>query len=230
MNNPSTSISGIIIAIISILLVIGALVTALAQTGTPAAPGDSSTITPILVNTEEIQSTHSPTNRTDTPIPDEPSSAETEVAINTITLEPSETQVTQPTSAGTFPTATMCVIPATWIEYTVKSGDTLYSIATKYQTTFRTLQAGNCLGGSTRIYTGQVLYVPNNPTITPTRTKRPPKTLTPTMTNTPKPSSTPTFTPTQTPTFTPTQTPTNTSSPPTDTYTPIPTDTDTPTP
>lgn len=44
--------------------------------------------------------------------------------------------------------------------YTVAAGDTLYSIALKFETTVAALQSANELGASTIIYTGQKLYIP----------------------------------------------------------------------
>jgi LysM repeat protein len=88
-------------------------------------------------------------------------------------------------TATRTPTATIrCGPPAGWNTYRIQSGDTLFSIATRFQTTVAALQQANCLGGSTTIISGQVLYVPNNPTITPTKTEKPTATLTPTLTET----------------------------------------------
>ena len=64
-----------------------------------------------------------------------------------------------------------CTKPAGWINYTVKSGDTLFKISRLFQTTVSELQTGNCLGSSTQIITGTRLWVPNNATITPTKSQ-----------------------------------------------------------
>lgn len=45
--------------------------------------------------------------------------------------------------------------------YTVRSGDTLYSIARRYNTTVAAIQTANSLSG-TRIYTGQLLNIPTS--------------------------------------------------------------------
>jgi LysM repeat protein len=50
----------------------------------------------------------------------------------------------------------------------VQPGDTLYHIATSYGITTEQLQRANCLGSSTTIRIGQLLWVPNLPTLTPT--------------------------------------------------------------
>ncbi len=54
-----------------------------------------------------------------------------------------------------------------WVHnYIVEPGDTLYHISRLYNTNVSDLQRANCLN-STLIYAGQVLWVPNGPTITP---------------------------------------------------------------
>ncbi len=67
------------------------------------------------------------------------------------------------------PTATRppCGPPFGWILYTVQPGDTLYSLAKYYGVTVAQLQQANCLGDSTLILAGRVIYVPNMPTRTP---------------------------------------------------------------
>ncbi len=111
-----------------------------------------------------------------------------------------------PTKTATpRPTATRCAAPPVgWVMYTVKSGDTLYSLAGTYSVTVPELQAANCMGTSTLIYAGEILWVPNVPTTTPI----PSNTMQPT--STPKPSSTPATTSTPTTTNTPTPTSTAT--------------------
>lgn len=68
------------------------------------------------------------------------------------------------------PTVTVipCGPPAGYVKrYVVQQGDTLYRIAVSYGITYPQLQRANCMGSSTTIYTGQVLWVPNIPTRTP---------------------------------------------------------------
>lgn len=68
------------------------------------------------------------------------------------------------------PTVTIipCGPPFGWVRnYIVQRGDTLFSIALSYNTTYPRLQRGNCMGSSTTIYAGQRLWVPNVPTRTP---------------------------------------------------------------
>ena len=72
------------------------------------------------------------------------------------------------------PTVTVipCGPPTGYVRrYVVQRGDTLYSIATLYRISYPTLQRANCMGSSTTIYTGQLLWVPN--ISIPTRTAPP---------------------------------------------------------
>ena len=102
-----------------------------------------------------------------------------------------------------LPTSTVlaCGAPAGWIQYTVRSGDTLFKISQLYRTTVSQLQQANCLGSSTTIFAGQKLWVPNVSTSTPAitatiitiefATVTPEPSATPQPTNTVEPSATP---------------------------------------
>ncbi len=126
-------------------------------------------------------------------------------------IQPTDTLV--PTQV---PTRVLCGPPPSWILYTIRLGDTLFSLADYYDVTVYDLQVANCLTG-TLIIAGQSLYVPNlptptypvPPTSTATRTPTLTSTMLPTNTATPVPTETPT--PTDTPTGTPYATPTATS-------------------
>ncbi len=104
-------------------------------------------------------------------------------------LTPTATQVLTQTNTATIfaaPTITRgsCGPPASWVRYIVKPNDTLFSIGLAYGVGVNQLQDANCLGGSTLIYAGQSIYVPNVlPRYTPTRTS----TLTPTQQPTSEP-------------------------------------------
>lgn len=137
-----------------------------------------------------------------------------------------------PPAAGTVlyvppvPTVTVipCGPPASWVRaHTVKTGENLFRISLLYRTSVVQLQRANCMGSSTIIHVGQVLWVPNVPTSTPVITA----TSTPTRTSTTD-FSTSTNTPTRTPDF---STSTVTSSPvPTSTTAPTQTVPPSPTP
>lgn len=59
-----------------------------------------------------------------------------------------------------------CGSPYTWIIYSVQPGDTLYHLSQAYGVTVAELQRANCLGSSTLLHTGQLLYVPPWPPLT----------------------------------------------------------------
>lgn len=120
------------------------------------------------------------------------------------------------------PTVTVipCGPPTGWVKrHIVQPGDNLFRIALSYGITYPQLQRANCMGSSTTIYTGQLLWVPNVPTLTPGVTIVP---NFPTATSTLAPTST--FIVTDSPVPTITSAPTNTSVPPTATasITPFP--------
>jgi LysM repeat protein len=122
------------------------------------------------------------------------------------------------------PTPSPCSIapPPGWVIYIVQWGDTLYTLAVRYQTSVVQLMRANCLT-TPGIYAGQALYVPF---VIPYFTPTPTRVFWPTLTSTVPP----TFTPTSTfmpPTDTPTSQPTTPAPAPTDTSTPVPTPTDT---
>jgi LysM repeat protein len=92
-------------------------------------------------------------------------------------------------------TSLSCGAPSGWRPYTVQAGETLYRISLAYGITVQQLQNANCMGSSTFIRAGQLLYVPYWATRTPSQIANP------------------TLTPTGTPTFTLTQTETSTTQP-----------------
>jgi LysM repeat protein len=222
---------GVIIAIISILLVIGGISLALAETlppqatPTPIPPTISldfptATFTPSLVfpeTTTETATATLPLVNTDIAF-----------ATNTLYVQPScnpptgwvpvavttsdslyslaQRYKTTPENLGAanclssfdvpvgfvvyvpfVPTVTVvpCGPPAGYVRrYVVRPGDTLSSIARLYGITYTTLQRANCMGSSTTIYSGQLLWVPNIMIILPTRTAIPGITLIPNITAT----------------------------------------------
>jgi LysM repeat protein len=89
-----------------------------------------------------------------------------------------------------------CSAPLGWVKkHVVQPGENLYRIALSYGLTYPQLQQGNCMGNSTTIYVGQVLWVPNISTYTPI----PGATVTVAVfTSTASPTNTSTFIPTAT--------------------------------
>jgi len=250
---------GIVIAIISLLLVVGGISLALAETKAPEQP--TPTPLPIIIATSLEQSFPTliiaPTDTLEIPTLDAPTQLPSATLAVPVVCNPpigwvriivntNDTLYTiaeryKTTSdilnasnclnntipvAGSLlyvppvPTVTVipCGPPAGWVKrHSVQPGDTLFRIALSYGVTYPQLQRANCMGSSTTIYAGQLLWVPNVPTQTPGVTIIP---NFPTLT----PSSTSTFSVTDTLAPTNTLQPTDTSIPPTATpsLTPFP--------
>jgi LysM repeat protein len=83
-------------------------------------------------------------------------------ATTSATATPTTSQT--PTLKGLTPlpvnTQAPCGSPNTWVVYIVKPGDSLYHISQIYRVTVADLQRANCLGSSSTLHTGQILYVP----------------------------------------------------------------------
>ncbi len=81
-----------------------------------------------------------------------------------VAASPIPTLVPLPTRGPQATTAPPSCTPRTdWPQYTVQSGDTLYSIATRTDSTAEVLQAANCLSDPNKIFEGQELRVPQQP-------------------------------------------------------------------
>ncbi len=120
-----------------------------------------------------------------------------------------------------IPTATTCAPyrPAGWVSYTIRSGDTLYSIAKSTGATLQQLLNPNCLHTDSIIRVGQQIWVPRLPstaTAVPSKTPKPP-------TKTPRPTTPPSDTPVPPPSDTPVPPPSDTPVPP-PSKTPLPTE------
>ncbi len=209
--------SGLVYAVVSVVLVVGGLSLALAEGSfSPTQPPTQASITvpaPTLTTVPPSSVPNSPV----APSPVPPTA--------TAAIQPSATpQVISVTATGPKPTATTYVLPKAtstyrpaathipcgpysgWVRsYTVQAGDTLFHISTLYSTNVPALQTANCLT-TTFIFPGERLWVPNVPTVTPGLTLPPsyatatayptlPLTLTPLpFTETPGPTPTPTET------------------------------------
>jgi LysM repeat protein len=93
----------------------------------------------------------------------------------------------------TSPTITpiKCGAPSNWVSYIVRSGDTLFSIAQRVNSTVSQLKYANCLT-SDKIRTGQKILVPYQPAPIPSSTAIPPTQQPPSPTSTLVPTATPT--------------------------------------
>ena len=132
---------GVIIAIVSVVLVLGGISLALAETLPPStAPTQIPPTLPLNFPT--------PTST---------------LVLETATLPtetPTETATTTASSIVTLlPPPTSCTHPTGWIAITTSPNDTIYSLAQRYHTTPENLSAGNCLA-SINLPSGYLLYVP----------------------------------------------------------------------
>jgi LysM repeat protein len=137
---------GVLIAIISLLLVVGGISLSLAENRSQAQASPTSIPLSIIATSLEQPTSvplFAPTNTLEIP-----------------TLAP----------ATALPSATLaapvvCNPPSGWLQIIVNANDTLYIIAERYKTTAEILSANNCLG-STVPAAGSLLYVPPVPTVT----------------------------------------------------------------
>jgi LysM repeat protein len=141
--------AGVIVAIFSVILVIGGIFLSLAENLPTAA-------TPTLIPPTFPLSFPTPTATIITTMPSE---------TLTETLLPSETASGLPTASQITLQPTSCTPPSGWIRVTVGTGDTVYSIAQRYKTSAENLSAANCLT-AVEVPAGFTLYVPPVPTVT----------------------------------------------------------------
>lgn len=171
MNSFRNLGTALIYAVISIVLVVGGLSLALAEGGLNA-PQPTAHPSPTLFASSVPATQPDPS----TPLP---ASSTPQIVYVTATQPVAGTPAMVLPSASPQPSATStarsyysatpvrCGPYSGWVRnYVVQQGDTLYHIATQYQTTVPALQTANCLS-NTLIVPGQRLWVPNVATITP---------------------------------------------------------------
>lgn len=88
----------------------------------------------------------------------------------TVTVTPEQTLQTPspelPVSpAASSATASLCDIPAGWVEYRIRWGDSLSGLASKHSVSLKDLKEANCLERNT-IFAGSTLWMPSG-TVTP---------------------------------------------------------------
>ena len=139
---------GVIIAIVSVILVIGGIFLSLAETLPPPS-------TPTQIPPTFPESFPTPTGTT--------------TGFPATVTETAATQTELPTVTASLALAmassTACTPPTGWILVTTSSGDTVYTLAQRYKTTAESLNAANCLT-SADLPAGLALYVPPVPTVT----------------------------------------------------------------
>ncbi|PID86805.1 MAG: hypothetical protein CSB13_02700, partial [Chloroflexi bacterium] len=84
------------------------------------------------------------------------------------------------------PTPVPCGPPSWWVRYVVQSGDTLFSLAMRTNTTVYAIMQANCLD-STYLTAGRTIYLPRPPYAPPPATATLPATVASTWTATPVP-------------------------------------------
>lgn len=193
MKNARTVLWGIIIVLAIIIFALGAVLYTLALARIPTkAPAQAATATPTLtaVSPTSIPPSLTPLNPTDT-LPSTPSMTDTPPASPTPPSLPSTTPALQTSVTATLQnsaTPVPCGAPAGWLTYYVQPGDTLYRLSQAYGISVARLQRANCMGSSTLLKTGQLLFVPPWP---PQPTMYLSPTLTATATFPPLPTSLP---------------------------------------
>src|SRR5688572_24051934 len=137
---------GVLVAIISVILVVGGIMLSLAESLPPAS-------TPTQIPPTLPQSFPTPTI-TASPI-------QTEASTATQTDTPFVTD----TVLSSLVTSTACTPPVGWIRIIAETADTIYTVAQRYKTTAESLSAANCLLAA-ELPAGFAVYVPPVPTVT----------------------------------------------------------------
>ncbi len=167
-------------ALVSVVLVVGGLSLALAEGGfnTRTATATVQATFTSVVPSPSLTAGPSATEAADTSTPSvatpttaAPSATFQSLPFTVTALPPSATLIYStplPTyTKAAYHTSVACGPYHGWVlSYYVQPGDTLYHIATQYQTTVTALQVANCKP-TTVIFPGERLWVPNVPTITP---------------------------------------------------------------
>jgi len=141
---------GLIIAVASLLLVIGGISLSIAETSKNVQPTPSP-LPPIFSTSIDLA--------TFTPI-----ISITDIILESPTFPSTSTATLALVSTYTAPAIT-CVPPAGWVQIIVSANDTLYTIAERYKTTAELLNSANCLN-NVQPLAGSILYVPPVPTVT----------------------------------------------------------------
>ncbi len=139
MNNRKEILTGIIAALISMVILGGSLGLAAIEGSSTVARNIAETPTPTSYPTQIILVTQRPGDPTYTPSP-------------TASQSPAPT-IAPPTS---------CPPPSGWSPIIVQPGDTIESIAQAHNTTPKLIKQANCLAGN-NLVAGTIIYVPGAP-------------------------------------------------------------------
>lgn len=163
-------------------------------TPTPVTPTSTPTLTPTVTETPEPTMTSTPTGPFEYTVQENDNcwgiAQEFEVDINvllalnnfggTCPIKPGD-KILIPTKDQQLPTETPLptdFVPGTKIEYTIKVGDSLDTIASRFNTTVESILTENKLEDANKIFAGQLLIirayiVTATPTVPPTSTTAP---------------------------------------------------------
>ncbi len=141
--------AGVIIAIVSVILVLGGIFLSLAESLPP--PATPTQIPPTLPFSF-------------------PTPTATVTAITAVSALPTQIILSTETATSVAATAIIsqpisCTLPSGWIRIVTGAGNTIYTLAQRYKTSAESLSAANCLT-SADVPSGFVLYVPPVPTVT----------------------------------------------------------------
>ena len=158
MQNTRQVIWGIVTALVSLVLILGALFLTVSEGNQPVP---TSTLLPtqtLLPTLPAIKPSSIPLINTATPLL---------ITQTSTPLLPSLTasQIPSLTPALT-PSLTTCPPPPGWLPYTVRTGDTLNGLALRYKRTSAEIGNANCLG-IIELVPGMIIYLPPVPTHTP---------------------------------------------------------------
>ena len=158
MNETNQGQTAALFIFISVLLVLGSLLTAFAESGYPLT--ETGNFEKNLQSTNYVFASPTPiSSPTFTQIPPSP----------TPPIPPS-TPVSLPAETESTPEAaleTACSYPPGWVSYTVLAGDNLFQISQAFNLSTAELQDGNCMGDLTSIISGTIIRVPDIATLTP---------------------------------------------------------------
>jgi LysM repeat protein len=159
MQNARQVFWGIVTALVSFALILGALFLSVSEgnlhipsstlittvSSTSSTSGIQESTTPIVITPTPLHITQSATSESTTP---------------TTTITPSLTQTVP------VPTAISCTHPAGWLTYIVQPGDTLSGLAIRYKRTILEISQVNCLDVN-GLQSGMIIFLPPLPTRTP---------------------------------------------------------------
>jgi len=153
--------SGLVYAVVSLLLVIGALSLSLAQGAIPAPATDLVPATATSTNAQDISPQPTQSRLPATPSPTGTPPSTLTPSATTAPATPTTTNTALGATARPLQTSTSACGPYTgWIRsYVVQPGDTLFRIAIRHGISVEVLKRANCKTG-TVIYAGERLWVP----------------------------------------------------------------------